>query len=246
MLSAASMRSLDQGGWPEIANVFGIPVDRDNLVVVLETMLNELRLGLRGPLTICLVNAFSVVEANRNSRHMTALREADLCLADGLGVAWLARTPKIAGADLMLAAARHPELGKMRHVLLGGFGVAYNAAVRQWREAGAQPVRKPWISEATAHGGLVEWANDVPCDILWVALGCPRQEIWMHEHRHELRAKVVIGVGAAFDFLAGRIRRAPRWMQGVGLEWAWRIIQEPTRWRRQVGAAAGFLRLLLR
>lgn len=246
MFSAIRRKSLDQGGWPEIANVFGIPVDRDTRDVVLETLANEARLGLRHPLTVCLVNAFSVVEANRNPAHMEALRESDVCLADGLGVALLARTPKIAGADLMLAAARHPELGRMRHVLLGGFGVAYRAAMRQWTEAGVTPYCKPFIPEVTMDGDIVDWANSVPCDILWVALGCPRQELWMHANRKRLKAKVVIGVGAAFDFLAGRVRRAPRWMQKTGLEWAWRIIQEPTRWRRQVGAAVGFLRLLLR
>jgi len=68
----------------------------------------------------------------------------------------------------------------------------------------------------------------------------------MHENRDKLRAKVVIGVGAAFDFLAGRVRRAPVWVQRVGMEWAWRIVAEPQRWRRQVGAAVGFAKLMLR
>ena len=197
--------------------------------------------------TICLVNAYSVVEANRNPRHMEALKNADGCLADGLGVALLAKTPKIAGADLMLAAARHPELGKMRHVLLGGFGVAFKAAIRQFEEAKAQKIcalREPRIPETLTDGDLLEWANSVPCDILWIALGCPKQEIWMQENRHRLKAKVVIAVGAAFDFLAGRIPRAPGWMQGSGLEAFYRIWAEPTRWRRQAGAMLGFLRLL--
>ena len=198
--------------------------------------------------TVTLVNAFSLVEAHRNPQHMAALRDADVCLADGIGVALLAHTPKIAGADLMLAAARHPRLGKMRHVLLGGFGVAYKAAERQWRESRQVVIiHRPWIPDLDAGTvDLVEMANSTPCDILWVALGCPRQEIWMMENRHRLKAKVVIAVGAAFDMLAGRIPRAPHWMQGIGLEWAWRIWQEPKRWRRQVDAAVGFLRLLCR
>ena len=194
--------------------------------------------------TVCLVNAASVVEAHRNPRHMEALLDADIRLADGAGVALLARTQKIAGADLMLAAAQHRLLGKMRHVLLGGFGVAYRAALAQWKASGATAlVRAPWIPE-TQLTDLVDLANKVPCDILWVALGCPKQEIWMMENRHRLKAKVIIGVGAAFDFLAGRVQRAPKWMQPIGLEWAWRIYQEPGRWGRQVGAAIGFLSLV--
>lgn len=200
---------------------------------------------------VCLVNSFSVVEAHRNPAHMRALASPSYNLADGWPVALLARTAKIAGADLMLAAARHPELGKMRHVLLGGFGVAFGAACAQWREALAvtPTILSPWKPEIEAGDSrttLVEIANCVPCDILWVALGCPKQEIWMHENRDKLRANVVIGVGAAFDFLAGRVRRAPVWVQRVGLEWAWRIVQEPQRWRRQMGAVTGFVRLLLR
>ena len=246
MLSALKFTTSDRGGWPEITNVFGIPIDRGTLTDILKDIADIAQYGLRVPATVCLMNAFSVVEANRNPAHMTALRESDICLADGLGVAWLARTPKIAGADLMLAAARHPELGKMRHVLLGGFGVAYKAAITQFREARATDIHQPWIPVHGDDEEMLRLANRVPCDILWLALGCPKQELFMHEYRHELRAKVVIGVGAAFDFLADRIRRAPRWMQGTGLEWAWRIGQEPKRWRRQFGAAAGFLRLLLR
>ena len=204
---------------------------------------------LHPPKTICLVNAYSLVEAHRNQKHMDTLRGADLCLADGAGVALLAGTSKIAGADLMIAAAKHPVLGKMRHVLLGGFGVAYDAAYAQWTQAlGVHPaVIRPWKPEKDGDAlFMVDWANSVPCDILWVALGCPKQEIWMMENRHRLKAKVVIGVGAAFDFLAGRVPRAPRWMQPIGLEWAWRIYQEKERWRRQVMAATGFLILGLR
>lgn len=197
------------------------------------------------PLTVALVNAWSVVQAHRNSRHLDALRDADLCLADGLGVATLARTPKIAGADLMLAAARHLVLGRMRHVLLGGFGVARRAAVAQWREAGGDvfKIRRPWVPNHETDE-LIQLANAAPCDILWVALGCPRQEIWMMENRDRIHAKVVIAVGAAFDFLAGRVPRAPGWMRNIGLEWGWRLWQEPHRWRRQLEAAVGFLRLL--
>lgn len=230
------------------AEISGVRIERAAMDAFVDWLAAAASLGRRdgSPFTIAHVNAFSLVEAQRNPAHMAALADA-LCLADGIGVALLAHTPKIAGADLMLAAARHPELGKMRHVLLGGFGVAYQAAILQWwNAAGVILVEKPWIPDTPAHDDLVEWANGVPCDILWIAFGCPKQEIWMQENRHRLKAKVVIAVGAAFDFLAGRIPRAPGWMQGIGLEWGWRIWQEPTRWRRQVDAAVGFLRLLCR
>ncbi len=228
-------------------DVAGVSIVQTTVADLLDFLARDMRITypVAGSCTVALVNAFSLVEAQRNPAHKDALINA-VCLADGIGVAWLARTPKIAGADLMLAAARHQKLGKMRHVLLGGFGVAYRAAVRQWTEAGADAlIGMPWIPE-THLTDLIGLANKVPCDILWVSLGCPRQEIWMRENRHRLRAKVVIAVGAAFDMLAGRTPRAPAWMRPIGLEWAWRIWQEPLRRRRQVDAAVGFLRLLCR
>lgn len=231
---------------PLVVNVLGVCIDRGTTDDVLQEISDGALYGLRPPWIVSLVNAFSLIEAHRNPAHMTALRESDMCLADGIGVAWMARTPRIAGADLMLAAARHPELGRMRHVLLGGFGVAYRAALRQWAEAGVTPYCKPFIPEVTLDGDIVDWANGTPCDILWVALGCPRQELWMHANRDRLKANVVIGVGVAFDFLAGRVRRAPVWVQKIGMEWAWRIWAEPVRWRRQVAAVIGFLRLIAR
>jgi len=229
-----------------VVDVLGVPIDRGSMDDILRELADEYQYGLRGPFVVTLVNAFSLVEAHRNPAHMTALRESDMCLPDGWPVAKMARTERIAGADLMLAAARHPELGKMRHVLLGGFGTALKAAIRQWKEAGGDPtIREPWMPDVE-ETELVRMANITPCDILWVSLGCPKQEIWMHENRARLKAKVVIGVGAAFDFLAGRVRRAPCWIQNIGMEALYRIWADPTRWRRQVGAAVGFARLLLR
>jgi len=232
--------------YTSLVEVAGVPILRTSLRTILDGIAfwTHPHVHHKGRV-VCLVNAFSLVEAHRNPAHMMALRESDMCLADGWPIARMARTPRIAGADLMLAAARHPELGKMRHVLLGGFGVAYKAAIRQWKEAGGDPaIREPWMRDVS-ETELVRMANLTRCDILWVALGCPRQEIWMHENRDKLRAKVIIGVGAAFDFLAGRVRRAPVWVQRIGLEWAWRIAVEPQRWRRQVGAVIGFARLML-
>jgi len=231
-----------------IAWVLGVPISRLSVDSTLGCLTGWVR-EMTSPCVVNLVNAHSVVEAHRNSEHMRALRWSHINLADGWPVARMARAPRIAGADLMLAVARHPDLGKMRHVLLGGFGVAYTAAMRQCVDAaGHSPLnlRSPAIPAAAPESSLLEMANGQQCDILWVSLGCPKQEIWMHENRDKLKAKVVIGVGAAFDFLAGRVRRAPVWVQRIGLEWAWRIWADPQRWRRQISAVIGFARLLLR
>ena len=75
--------------------------------------------------------------------------------------------------------------------------------------------------------------NNSGADVLWVALGCPKQELWMYENRDRLKVPVMAGVGQAFDLYAGRVRQAPRWTRDNGLEWAFRLISNPRRlWRR--------------
>jgi N-acetylglucosaminyldiphosphoundecaprenol N-acetyl-beta-D-mannosaminyltransferase len=81
--------------------------------------------------------------------------------------------------------------------------------------------------------GIANRINTSQAQIVWVGLGSPKQDIWMAVHRAQLNAPVLIGVGAAFDFFAGRIRQAPHWIQRSGLEWLYRLISEPSRlWRR--------------
>ena len=250
-------------------HVFGLPISQVSMDDLCDRLavLAELR---ESPSTVCLVNSQSLVEAHRDPGHMASLLDADLCLPDGWPIAALARTRRIAGADLMLAAARHPTIKRMRHTLYGGFGVAFDAAVRQWKEAGSPPtILAPWVPTVDATGYAdpqkemnARWSlmieflvysdekniaaiNATQPDFLWVALGCPKQEAWMVKYKSQFNAKVIIGVGAAFNFLAGRVQRAPVWMQRVGLEGVYRIKTERSRWRRPVGAGIGLIQLLL-
>ena len=93
---------------------------------------------------------------------------------------------------------------------------------------------------------MVERVEGAEADIMWIGLGCPKQEIWMHDHVHRFKGKVLIGVGAAFDFHTGRLARAPLWMQKAGLEWLHRFASEPKRlWRRYLIYAPRFVFLSL-
>ena len=82
---------------------------------------------------------------------------------------------------------------------------------------------------------VVRQINAAAPDVVWVGLSTPKQELWMQRFRNRLRAPVLVGVGAAFDFISGRVRQAPRWLRDAGLEWLWRLVHEPRRlWRRTV------------
>jgi N-acetylglucosaminyldiphosphoundecaprenol N-acetyl-beta-D-mannosaminyltransferase len=88
--------------------------------------------------------------------------------------------------------------------------------------------------------------NSAEPDILWISHGTPKQDIWMYEHREKLNVSVMHGVGAAFDFLTGEVRQAPRWMMNAGLEWLFRLIMEPRRlWKRYTINNVLFLYYLL-
>jgi N-acetylglucosaminyldiphosphoundecaprenol N-acetyl-beta-D-mannosaminyltransferase len=93
---------------------------------------------------------------------------------------------------------------------------------------------------------IVKKINQSGAQVVFVGMGCPTQELWMMENRDKLNAPALIGVGAAFDFLSGRVRQAPEWMQNVGLEWLYRLIQEPKRlWYRYTVINARFLFLVV-
>ncbi len=228
--------------------IFGVPISQVSIGDLCHRLadLAELHEGVS---TVCLVNSQSLVEAHRDPSHMASLLDADLCLPDGWPIAALARTKRIAGADLMLAAAKHPRLGKMRHTLLGGFGVAYKAARTQFMASGwAISISTPWIPDEGLIPGvhsLVTLVRSAPCEILWVSLGCPKQEAWISKHRNQVNAKVIIGVGVAFNYLAGILKRAPVWMRRAGLEGVYRIWTEPGRWKRQVKSGIGLLELFI-
>jgi N-acetylglucosaminyldiphosphoundecaprenol N-acetyl-beta-D-mannosaminyltransferase len=194
-----------------------------------------------------------VITANLNyamlsceDRRLAAINdEAALILADGMPLVWAAalnRTPlpgRTTGADLVPAlCARAAERG-YRVFLLGGLPEASNAAVGTLRQqlpglkiVGTEcPMIDRLSREETAQ--LVERIRSARPDILLAALGQPKGELWIAEHYRQLGVAACIQIGASLDFVAGRVRRAPVWIQRAGFEWLYRIYAEPRRlWRR--------------
>lgn len=193
---------------------------------------------------VCICNAHSVVTASREADFGRVVREADMATPDGAPVAWMLRKlgfagqDRINGPDLML---RYCEAAALRGEAIYLFGGAPETletlqAVLQsrfpaLRIAGAHspPFRALTDEEDAA---IVSDINASGAGTVWVSLGCPKQEKWMAAHRGRINA-VMIGVGAAFDYHAGTIQRAPLWMQRNGLEWLHRLASEPGRlWKR--------------
>jgi len=188
-----------------------------------------------------------------------ALREAyaavDLSVADGQWVVWASQilgTPlpgKISGSDLILPLARAAgSRGRSIYLLGGAPGVAELAA-RRLEAEGARicGLESPIVDLAAPQDNLVARVAAAKPSLVLVALGAPKQEIWIHRHGPRLRPAVLIGVGGTLDFLAGRIRRAPRWVSRAGLEWLFRLAHEPRRLaRRYLVNDPKFLGIVLR
>jgi N-acetylglucosaminyldiphosphoundecaprenol N-acetyl-beta-D-mannosaminyltransferase len=190
---------------------------------------------------IATVNPEFVVDAHRDPVFAAALTRADLRVADGVGILWAARrqgvrlAERVTGSDGIYAIAAQAAAAGWRLYFLGAApGVAERtAAILQARYPGlivagsyaGSPAEEEWPA-------LRERLAAARPDVLLVAYGHPRQDLWIDRHRNELPAAVAIGVGGAFDFVAGVAQRAPVWMRRVGLEWLFRLVREPWRWRR--------------
>lgn len=192
-------------------------------------------------------NVDHVVIAERSAEFREAYAAADLSLADGQPVVWSSRLlgvplpEKVSGSDLVLPLVDRAAARSWRVFLLGaGPGVADAAAERLRREHGVTIVgtAAPFVTVASGAGDpegdvAVEAIRAAKPHLVLVAFGAPKQEIWMHRRRAALAPAVLLGIGASLDFVAGRVRRAPRWISRAGLEWIWRLAREPRRLARR-------------
>ncbi len=194
-------------------------------------------------------NAVSCWPFGGNGELWEYLKNADLVTADGMPIVLLSRLlrrslpERVTGADMVPAICRRcAEEGLSVYVLGGDEGAVKEAFARldidSLRVAG---VDSSFVKLDEVQPEVISRINAAKPDILFVALGNPKQELWMGRNAAKLDVGVMIGVGGTFNFIAGRVKRAPRWMQKCGLEWTYRILQEPGRlWRRYAYGLAKF------
>lgn len=203
-------------------------------------------------------NVNSIVNARDDPYYHQVLEHADLSVPDGMPLVWLLRLKghpikdRVYGPDLMLMLCEEAAKRGWRCFLYGGApGVPELLKdVLQTQFPGLNivgtysPPFRPLTPEEDEE--ICRLINATKPDILWIGLGSPKQDIWMYEHRDKLDVSVMHGVGAAFDFLTGRVKQAPRWMMQMGLEWFFRLLQEPQRlWRRYTITNLKFITYLL-
>lgn len=195
------------------------------------------------PHQLATANPEFVMAAQHNPEFRQVLNQADLCVPDGVGLLWAARRlgrtlpERVTGSDLVPMLARVAAERGWRVYLLGAApGVAERTAqvlLDQNPEFRIAGVYAGSPAEAAAPA-LVQRVCLARPDILWVAYGAPAQDLWIARHASQLGVPVMIGVGGAFDHIAGVRRRAPAWIQRIHLEWLFRLVTQPWRWRRQL------------
>jgi N-acetylglucosaminyldiphosphoundecaprenol N-acetyl-beta-D-mannosaminyltransferase len=205
------------------------------------------------PRQVVTLNPEFVMEAQRNAHFRVVIGEADLVLADGHGLLWAARVlgdrlpERVTGSDTVPLIAEMAAQRGYRLFLLGAApGVAEKAAaVLQSRHPGLDIAGtyagSPAPEEEDAIVARIQAAHP---HFLFVAYGAPRQDIWIHRNLARLGVPVCMGVGGTLDFIAGIVPRAPVWMRQHGLEWLYRLVRQPWRWRRMLVLPRFVLRIL--
>lgn len=224
-------------------NVLGVGVSAINLDLAVNVIDNWIANNQRE--YVCVLDVHAVMEGLRDEAVRVIHNEAGLATPDGMPLVWLLRmagfreSDRVYGPDLMIAVMKHLRTKDRTHYLYGGSENTLSR-LRSNLECYIPGVRivggmsPPFRRLSPVEDRIiVETLNSETPDVIWISLGSPKQERWMAEHRALLNARVLIGVGAAFDFHAGTVRQAPRWVQRSGFEWLFRLCIEPRRlWKR--------------
>ncbi len=208
---------------------------------------------------VCVAPVSTIVDCQKDPEYNKIINGAGMVTPDGIPVVWLGKLKgekgmeRTYGPDLMLSLCQLSEKEGHRHFFYGGRPETNSLLARKLQ--GLFPKMKIAGSFAPSlmakgqleQGDVLRRIDDARPDVLWVGLGSPKQDYWMHRHRDHLDVPVMVGVGAAFDFIAGTKPQAPPWMRNSGLEWLFRLCCEPRRlWKRYLIGNTQFIYYCLR
>ena len=237
-------------------NILGIGITPVHMDGTLQTISHYIEENMRA--YICVTSVNGVMESQKDSELRTIHNNAGMVTPDGMPLVWLSHlfgynhVERVYGPDLMLAVCENSTKKGYRHFLYGGKQGVPELLAKQLKilfpdiciVGTYSPPFRPLTEGEDKE--IIQKINHANADIVWVGLSTPKQEKWMAAHINKLNAPVLIGVGAAFDFHAGIKKQAPRWMQRSGLEWLFRLLNEPRRlWRRYLIYNPQFLWLII-
>jgi N-acetylglucosaminyldiphosphoundecaprenol N-acetyl-beta-D-mannosaminyltransferase len=239
-------------------NIGGVLIDNLSMQETLEAI--EIFVKERKPLYLTNPNVDILIRCHRDPEFAQYFKEGALCLADGMPLLWAAKwlgTPlkeKVSGSDLVPKVCVMANQKGYKLFFLGGRPGAADAAKDKLLKdlpniqiVGTYAPPFGFEKNNAELKIIVDMVKSKKPDILFVGLGAPKQERWIKTYLNEVNVPVVMGVGVTFEFIAGIVKRAPIWMQKIGLEWFWRLLMEPGRlWKRYLVDDTQFLGLILR
>lgn len=253
--AAADPRATVTAAGVPASAILGVPVSRLTLPIAVATILGWVRRGEAN--YVCVRDVHGLMRSREDPALMDIHFGAGMITPDGMPLVWTLRrrgyagVGRVCGADLVEALCDASQESGVRHYFYGGKpGVAERMAAELTRRfprlqvAGTStpPFRAMTPEEDAA---AVAEMTASGAQVVWVGISTPKQEFWMRDHVGRIPGATLLGVGAAFDFHAGDVKRSPRWMQRSGLEWLHRLISEPRRlWRRYLVLAPKFVVLL--
>ncbi len=240
--------------------LMGVPIENLTMEQALDRIERFVLVGRQMEKThqIATVNVDFLVKAMEDKELRDLLQNADMCTADGMPLVWGSRLlgsplkERVTGSDMVpQLAARAAEKGLTLYFMGGSEGsaeVAKDILVKRHPNLQIVGTSCPfWKPGEQFDEAVLDDIREAAPDVLLVALGNPKQELWIQQYGKAVGVPVMIGVGASIDFVAGNVKRAPKWMQRVGLEWLGRLLQEPGRlWKRYLTDVIKFMPWMLK
>lgn len=234
-----------------VMDILGVPVTPFSMGEAVAYVMDQVD---QGQVTqVVTANAEIVMMCLESPEYMDLLQNVELVLPDGAGTVWAGRKlgyqvpERVAGYDLFLEILKYTASHGEKVFLFGAApGIAEAAkAEAEKRYPGVQIVgtRNGYFSKED-EPAIIKQINDSRADILFTALGAPKQEYWLRDHKEELKPVLRMGLGGSFDVLAGHVERAPKWMQDASLEWLFRLYKQPSRLGRMMALPKFVLKVL--
>ncbi len=234
------------------ASVLGVPID----IVTIETAMDRVKEFLEDNhcSMITTPNTEIVMEASNDNELLKILKDSDLCIPDGIGLIYASKIQKlglierIPGVDLMKKILEYGDINRNSIYILGGKPGVAKIACENIKNTFSS-IRIVGYNDGyfkqEEEEKIIKEINDVKPDMLFLALGAPRQEKWIYKHRSSLNAKFAMGVGGSVDVWAGTVKRAPVIFQRLGLEWFYRLLKEPWRYKRMLALPKFMIKVIL-
>lgn len=234
-----------------VMDILGVPVTPFSMAEAVDWLME--RVAQNVTTQVVTANAEIIMMAQDLPAYRALLQQTDLILADGAGTVWAGRKlgyqvpERVAGFDLFLHLLEYGATHGTTFFLFGAAPGIAEAAKKKAEELypGVKIVgtRNGYFNKED-EPAIIQQINDSGADVLFAALGAPKQEFWLQEHRDELKPALQVGLGGSFDVLAGKMERAPKWMQEASLEWLFRLYKQPSRLGRMMALPKFVIKVL--